>query len=173
MLQRILEKELATGFASLPGTHVRGTLPVPSALLNQALKEALSKKETPVKGVLLALLEDNKAIAVIGIDKWPLPKKVELPFSILPTVARGGKLIATVVLDPPGGLLGTLIPLLAGLVPGVKANGTTLEIDLGARLKENSGHDLAPLIENLELRTRRGYLDVTFSLRVPETEESK
>lgn len=173
MLQRILEKELATGFASLPGTHVRGRLPVPSALLNQALKEALAKKDTPVQGVLVALLDNNKAIAVIGLDKWPLPKKVELPFSIVPTVAQGGKLTATIVLDPPGGLIGTLIPLLASLVPGVKANGTTLEIDLGARLKENSGHDLAPLIENLELHTRRGYLDVTFSLRVPDAEEAK
>ena len=57
---------------------------------------------------------------------------------------------------------------LAGLVPGVTASGTTLSIDLGAQLKEKSGHDFAHLMETLELTTRRGFLDITFSLRVPE-----
>jgi len=173
MLQKILERELASGFASLPGTHLRGTLPVPSALLNQALREALAQKNGPVKGVLIALLDDNKAIAVVALEQWPLPKQVELPFSISPVVARGGKLLASITLDPPGGLLGALIPMLAGLVPGVRASGNTLEFDLGAQLKEKSGHDFTPLIEKLEIRTRRSFLDITFALRVPETEAPK
>jgi hypothetical protein len=168
MLQKILERELASGFASLPGTHIKGKLPVPGALLNQALKDALTKKSGPVKGVMVALLEGNKAIAVIAIDQFLLPKTLELPFTIAPTVAKNGTLVATIELEPPGGLVGVLIPLLAGLVPGVTATGTTLSIDLGAQLKEKSGHDFAPLIEQLELTTRRGFLDITFSLRVPE-----
>ena len=173
MLKEILEREIATGFASLPGTRLKGTLPIPGTLLNQALREALAKRETPIKGVLLALLEDNKAIAVIGIDKWPLPKQVEIPFSIAPTVKREGQLIVSVTLDPPGGLLGVIVPILAGLIPGVDARGNTLEIDLGARLKQKSGHDLAPLIQNLELRTRRGFLDVAFTLEVPTPEAAQ
>lgn len=168
MLQKILERELASGFSSLPGTQIKGNLPVPGALLNQALKDALAKKSGPVKGVMVALLDSNKAIAVVAIDQFLLPKTLELPFSIEPTVARNGQLIATIHLEPPGGLVGVLIPLLAGLVPGVTANGTTLSIDLGTQLKEKSGHDLAPLIDKLELSTRRGFLDIAFSLRVPE-----
>jgi hypothetical protein len=168
MLQKILERELGSGFASLPGTHIQGKLPVPGTLLNQALKEALAKKSGPVKGVMVALLEGNKAIAVVAIDQFLLPKTLELPFTIQPTVAQNGKLIATVELEPPGGLVGVLIPLLAGLMPGVTASGTTLSIDLGARLKEKSGHDFGHLIERLELSTRRGFLDISFSLRVPE-----
>ena len=168
MLQKILERELASGFASLPGTQIRGKLPVPGALINQALKEALSKKNGPVKGVMVALLEDNKAIAVVALDQFLLPKTLELPFTIEQTVARNGKLIATIQLEPPGGLVGILIPLLAGLMPGVTAQGTTLSIDLGAQLKEKSGHDFAHLIDRLELSTRRGFLDIVFSLRVPE-----
>lgn len=173
MLQKILERELASGFASLPGTYLRGTLPVPSALLNQALREALAQKSGPVKGVLIALLDDNKAIAVVAIEQWPLPKQVELPFTIAPVVAKNGKLIAAITLDKLEGIIGMLIPLLAGLVPGVKANGNTLEIDLGAQLKEKSGHDFTPLIEKLEIRTRRSFLDIAFALRVPETEVAK
>lgn len=168
MLQKILERELASGFASLPGTQIKGKLPVPGALINQALKEAIAKKGGPVKGVMVALLEENKAIAVVAIDQFLLPKTLELPFTIEPTVAKDGKLIATVQLDPPGGLVGVLIPLLAGMVPGVTANGTTLSIDLGAQLKEKSGHDFASLIDTLELSTRRGFLDIHFALRVPE-----
>jgi hypothetical protein len=121
-----------------------------------------------VKGVMVALLEGNKAVAVVALDQFLLPKTLELPFTIAPTVAKNGKLIATVQLEPPGGLVGVLIPLLAGLVPGVTANGTTLSIDLGVQLKEKSGHDFAHLMETLELETRRGFLDITFSLRVPE-----
>lgn len=168
MLQTILERELASGFASLPGTRIKGKLPVPGALINQALKDALAKKNGPVKGVMVALLDGNKAVAVVAIDQFLLPKTLELPFTIEPTVAQNGKLIATIHLDPPGGLVGALIPLLAGLVPGVTANGTTLSIDLGAQLKEKSGHDFAHLMESLELSTRRGFLDVAFSLQVPE-----
>ena len=168
MLQTILERELASGFASLPGTQIRGKLPVPGALINQALKEALAQKSGPVKGVMVALLEDNKAIAVVALDQFLLPKQLELPFTIQSIVARNGKLIATIQLEPPGGLVGILIPLLAGLVPGVTASGTTLSIDLGAQLQEKSGHDFAPLIQSLELSTRRGFLDIAFSLRVPE-----
>ena len=168
MLQKILERELASGFSSLPGTQIKGTLPVPGALLNQALKDALAKKSGPVKGVMVALLDGNKAIAVVAIDQFLLPKTLELPFSIEPTVARNGQLIVTIQLESPGGLVGVLIPLLAGLVPGVTANGTMLSIDLGTQLKEKSGHDLAPLIEKLELSTRRGFLDIAFSLSVPE-----
>ncbi len=171
MLQKILERELASGFASLPGTQIKGNLPVPGALLNQALKDALLKKSGPIKGVMVALLEGNKAIAVVAIDQFLLPKTLELPFTIEPKVAKNGQLVATVHLEPPGGLVGVLIPLLAGLVPGVTANGTMLSIDLGARLQEKSGHDLAPLIEKLELSTRRGFLDIAFSLRVPEVKE--
>lgn len=168
MLQKILERELASGFASLPGTQIKGKLPVPGALINQALKDALAKKSGPVKGVMVALLEGNKAIAVVAIDQFLLPKTLELPFTIEPTVAKNGKLIATVHVEPPGGLVGALIPLLAGLMPGVTANGTTLAIDLGAQLQEKSGHDFTPLIDTLELSTRRGFLDITFSLHVPE-----
>jgi hypothetical protein len=168
MLQKILERELASGFASLPGTQIKGKLPVPGALINQALKEKLAKKSTPVKGVMVALLEGNKAIAVIAIDQFLLPKTLELPFTIEPMVAKNGTLIAQIELEPPGGLVGVLIPLLAGLMPGVTASGTTLSIDLGAQLKAKSGHDFAPLIEKLELSTRRGFLDIAFSLRVPE-----
>ncbi|WP_309707812.1 hypothetical protein [Armatimonas sp.] len=168
MLQKILERELASGFSSLPGTHIKGTLPVPGALLNQALKDVLAKKGGPVKGVMVALLEGNKAIAVIAIDQFLLPKTLELPFTIEPVVANNGKLVAVIELESPGGLVGALIPLLAGLMPGVTANGTTLSIDLGARVKEKSGHDFAPLIESLTLSTRRGFLDISFSLRVPE-----
>jgi hypothetical protein len=103
MLQKILERELASGFASLPGTQIKGKLPVPGALINQALKEAIAKKSGPVKGVMVALLEGNKAIAVVAIDQFLLPKTLELPFTIEPTVAKDGKLIATVQLEPGGG----------------------------------------------------------------------
>ena len=168
MLQKILERELSSGFASLPGTHLQGKLPVPGALINQALKEALAKKSSPVKGVMVALLDENKAIAVVAIDQFLLPKTLELPFTIQPTVAKNGKLIVTVQLEPTSGLVGVLIPLLAGLMPGVTTSGMALSLDVGARLKEKSGHDFTPLMERLELGSRRGFLDISFSLRVPE-----
>lgn len=173
MLQAILQRELKTGFASLPGTHIHGRLPISGTLLNQILKEIVAKRDTPVKGVALAILDDNKGVALIAIDMLLLPKQIEVPFSIEPVVGRGDRLLVVVNLEV-GGVLGKAIPVVLGAmgsVPGLKSEGSRIELDLGAKIRErNGGAEIAPLFKTLEVRTRRGFADIVFDLQVEEAQ---
>ena len=170
-LLTLLARERAAGFPHLRGTSLRGVLPIPGEWLNQAMREGRPEADdSPVKGIALAVQDTTRATLLVSLDKWPLPKLMEIPLlwdPILDMSAPGGPTLR--LTHELGGLLGTAIPVIvaAAKQTGIRAEGRHITLALGEILKKQGLGDLLALFTKLELRGAPGTLYLHFTLEIP------
>jgi hypothetical protein len=159
-------------FTDTPGASIVGRLPIPGDWLNRILRESAPEGDSsPIKGVALAIQEETRATLLVSLDKWPLPKIVEIPFLWDPSLdmsAPGAPVLR--LTHEASGLFAPAIPLLIGYVnkEGIRAEGKHITVALGTLLKKQGLDDLIPLISTLELRGAPGKLWLRFTLKVLE-----
>ena len=170
-LLSLLTRERSQGFPNLRGTRLSGVLPIPGEWLNQALREGRPESDdSPVKGIALAIQDTTRATLLVSLDKWPLPKLMEIPLlwdPLLDLTAPGGPTLR--LTHELGGLLGGAIPVIVGAAkqPGIRAEGRHITLALGELLKKQNLGDVLALFTHLELRGAPGTLFLHFTLEIP------
>ena len=168
----LLDRERRAGFPSLRGARLAGSLPLPGEWINQALREGKPETDdSPVKGIALAVQDAARATLLVSLDKWPLPKIVEIPFlwdPVLDLSAPGGPILR--LTHEAGGLLGAAIPVIVSSLkqPAVRSEGRHITVAIGEILRKKGLGDLVSLLTRLEMRGTPGALTLIFALSIPE-----
>jgi hypothetical protein len=174
---QLFERERSRGFANLTGTALTGRVPIPGEWLNQALRDGRPEDDdSPVKGVALAIQDTTRGTLLVSLDKWPLPRLMEIPFQWDPKLdlkAPGAPILH--VTHEATGLLAPAIPILIASVKrdGIRAEGRHITLCLGTLLQKQNMSDILGLLTRLEMRGSRGTLWVEFALSIPEKKSTK
>lgn len=162
-------QEAGNGLARFSGTHLTGTVPVDGRLANTLLQSAPLPPDGPLKSVAIAFQPGNRAVLLLALERFPLPRQMEIPLTVEPVVEVPGQPVIVLHLQP-GGLWGMVVPILLGAIarPGISNQGNTVRLDLAALTPPESRRWLACL-RRLELRTEPGRLAIHFDLLVEES----
>lgn len=109
----MLENQLAGGFGDFVGTDLTADIELPGEWINRHLADLFATGKTaPVVGASVALLDDNRAVLLLVLDRFPLPRRVEVPIAV--SRISPDPRAATVELGlEPAPWLRILLPLLA------------------------------------------------------------
>ncbi len=159
---QMLRGELQSGFARFAGTTVHADLHLPGEWLNRQLVGAVAGgKAGPVTGVSLALLSDNRAVLLIALDRFPLPRRVELPVVVVPQSPDPRSITLELQLEPSGWLR-LLLPMFAPLArgQGMQLEGNRLRLRLVDFADDTTVSAIASHLDCLEWSTATGVLRV-------------
>lgn len=166
----LIREEATTGFGRFAGTILHGTLALPGAWLNrQSVKAVASGKAGPITGLSIALLENQRAVILIALDRFPLPRRVELPVLILPVSPEPRALALEMQLEPSGWLR-MLLPLFAPLArgQGLALDGNRLRLRLADFAENPIASSIAAHVREIQWATSPGSLHVNFFWEVPD-----
>ncbi len=132
---------MASGFALLAGTRLEAELAVPGAWFNRRLQEvAATGRLRPITAVSVAFLPENRAVLLLAVDRFPLPRRIELPMTLHAESPQPAEGVLELGLEPTG-LLRVALPLLA---PWLRADGVSLDGNI-LRLRLASLPGAAPI----------------------------
>ncbi len=159
---QMLRGELQSGFARFAGTTVHAELHLPGEGLNRQLVGTVAGgKAGPVTGVSLALLSDNRAVLLVALDRFPLPRRVELPVVVVQQSPDPRSITLELQLEPSGWLR-LLLPMFAPLArgQGMQLEGNRLRLRLVDFADDTTVSAIASHLDCLEWRTATGVLRV-------------
>ena len=115
------------------GAVLNATLPLPQAVLNEALAEAVARKGGPLRALALEFHAPDRIGVSLSVQKWGLSKT--FTFEMLAERDLGFPHAPKLRLSLPGShaLIGTLLEILSAafsLPGGIAVSGGTIEVDL-------------------------------------------
>jgi hypothetical protein len=167
-LERLREL-LGVGLNEVPGAIVTAEVPVPDAVINRFITEALARSQTPVAAVRIETGDDDRFTAHVTVRGPRLIPELKLLAEIeqQPT-PQSPMLVLRWALRGMGPLAMMAAPFLAnlkGLPPGVRIDGERVIVNVAEVLRSRGLGELLPLITRLELGTRAGRAIVRLELR--------
>lgn len=165
-LHPLLTRLQADGFAALRGARAGISLPLPDALLTEAVG-ALLPASAPVRDVQLAAKAGHRILVRFRIASAPFlpPVNVTLVIAEQPQLPAG---VLILRLETPGllSMAGSALRFVDALPPGLQVSGDAIRVDLPALLEARGLGSLVPLLEHLEVTTIEGALVIAATLAV-------
>ena len=151
-------------FSDLQGTTVDASIPVPQALINEILGEALRGNKN-IESCLVAVQAQNRASINVKTTllPWPLHLKVKLDKEVDFASYSSPKIRAWLENNR---LLGSLGSFFKALPEGVKLYGDQIVIDLGAFLRTPEQKQILALVKSVGIQTEPGRLILDVNARV-------
>ena len=164
VMDKIFQKLIDTNFSDLPGTTVDASIPVPQALINEVLKEALRGNKN-IASCQVAVHAQNRVSATVKTTllPWPLNLKLKLDKEVDFASYSSPKVRAWLENNR---LLGSLGSFFKALPEGVKLYGDQIVIDLGAFLRTPEQKQILALVKSVGIQTEPGKLILDVNVQV-------
>jgi hypothetical protein len=173
-IQRIIERQRASGFSGFQGARITGTIPVSEAVLNAAMQAILSERETPIQRMRLSLPGGNRIVVDLMARVLIVNKafRLELEADELIDFAREPILRLRLV---GAGLTGFLIEIVSGVFrqEGIRITGGAILVDLREIMARQDQDYLLSLLRWVRIRGQAGRLDIEFLVSVPHEGEER
>jgi len=162
----LLRRESSTGFQRLAGTRFEGTVPIPGAEIARALRASLPEGGA-ITAVDIALQEGGRAVLLLAMDRFPLPRRVEIPIVLEPSPETPDEALDLRL--EPGGLLRFVLPLVSAAFnrPGVAFSGNRARLLVKEMPELPEDRAIAGLLRSIRARTIPGVLLLDFVVEVP------
>lgn len=164
----LLEAQLTRGFVDLAGTDLTGDIELPGEWINRHLADlAASGKTAPVVGASVAFLDDNRAVLLLVLDRFPLPRRVEVPIAVSRISPDPSGAAVELGLEPAPWLR-IVLPLLASRAraQGLRWEGNRLVLRLADLVGDPRIEAILRHVRALQWSTSPGCLIVRFEWNV-------
>jgi hypothetical protein len=163
-MEKLFQRMINNNFSDLQGTTVDASVPVPQALINEVLEEALRGNKS-IESCLITVQAQNRVSASVKTTllPWPLSLKLKLDKEVDFASYSSPKIRAWLENNR---LLGSLGSLFKALPEGVKLYGDQIVIDLGAFLRTPEQKQILALVKSVGIQTEPGKLILGVNARV-------
>lgn len=177
----LIEQLQQGNFSAFSGAQMRLGLPLGQDLLNQALAQALSGKDGPLKEIRLEIRAHNKVDVSLAVHKWGLSKSFGFELEVERDLGFPDSPKIKLALPASHALLGSILEMLTsslGLLPGgIEIAGRVIEVDLLQAVQGPQGGEASPqeqqkaraflsLIKWGEIQSAPGALFLNMNLQV-------
>lgn len=161
---------LGVGVDEIPGARVAGEIPIPDAVINRVVAQALARSDAPVTRVHIETGDADRLLAYVTIrgPKLIPELKVLIEIERQPELPQSPVLVLRWSLPGMGPLAMFAAPFvsnLKNLPPGIRLDGERAVVDLGEMLRSRGMGDLLSLLARLNVNTQAGRVMVRFELR--------
>jgi len=166
MMDRIFQRMIRNNFSDLKGATVDATVPVPQALINELLTEAL-KGNKNIAALRASIHTQNRVS--LDVKTTLLPWALNLKLRIDKEVDFGSYSSPKVrAWMENNRLLGSLGAFFKALPEGIKLYGDQVVIDLGMFLGTPEQKRILELVKSIDIRTEEGRLILDARIGVNE-----
>jgi hypothetical protein len=164
----ILTRQQASGFAGLSGSHVRATLRLDQALINEAVA-AYAASASAVRDLRVTPRASNRVQVQLKLAKASFLPSLSLTLVIDRQPELPGDPVLGLQITGVGGMMRLAGPAIASfgvLPPGVRLEGDRVLVDLRTLLTGHGQAQLLDYAEQLQVMSEDGALVVLVQLRV-------
>jgi hypothetical protein len=164
MTDEFLQKIIDRNFSDLKGAIVNASIPLPEALINELVRDAL-KGNKNIASILVSVHPANQLTARVKTTllPWALDLKLKLDSSVDFASYASPKIRAWLENNR---LLGSLGALFNALPEGIKLYGNQLVFDLGAFLRTPEQKKYLTLVKAVDIGTQAGKVILDVKIEV-------
>ena len=161
---------LGVGLDEIPGATVVAEIPIPDAVINRLVAQALARSEAPVTRVHIETGDADRLLAYVTIRGPRLIPEVKVLVEIerQPELPHSPVLVLRWSLPGMGPLAMIAAPFVSNLKklpPGIRLDGERAVVDLAEMLRSRGMADVLSLLARLHVNTQAGRVLVRVELR--------